>query len=108
MSTASEPYPPATKDRVWREWAMIAIGLTGLLSVMAIVISTVALSSAASSSTTVITTPAPAAHSAGVAAAPAPTSISVAVKSDTEHGRNGPDKQWHDAFLPADYTVHAG
>ncbi len=107
MSTASEPYPPS-KDRAWREWAMIAIGLTGLMSVMAIIISTVALSSGSGTSTTVITTPAASAHSVVAAAAPAPQLISVNIKADDEHGRKGPDNQWHDAFLPADYTVHAG
>jgi plastocyanin len=108
MSTASEPYPPS-KDRAWREWAMVAIGLTGLLSVMAIIVATVALSSTATTSTTVITTPAPAARAASATAvAPAPTRISVNIKADDQHGRKGPDGQWHDAFLPADYTVHAG
>jgi plastocyanin len=39
---------------------------------------------------------------------PAPETIKIAVKADSEHGRLGPDKQWHDAFLPADFTVRAG
>ena len=30
------------------------------------------------------------------------------VKSDSGHGRRGPDGNWHDAFLPADYSVKAG
>jgi plastocyanin len=34
--------------------------------------------------------------------------VKLTVKTDVEHGRRGPDGQWHDAFLPADFTVHAG
>lgn len=41
------------------------------------------------------------------AAVPAAT-IAIVAKSDTEHGRKGPDGKWHDAFLPADFTVKAG
>ena len=37
-----------------------------------------------------------------------PEAIKLAVKADDEHGRLGPDGKWHDAFLPADFTVHAG
>lgn len=32
----------------------------------------------------------------------------MSIKTDTEHGRRGPDGTWHDAFLPANITVHAG
>jgi plastocyanin len=35
-------------------------------------------------------------------------SVILNVKSDSEHGKRGPDGSWHDAFLPADFTVHAG
>jgi plastocyanin len=42
-------------------------------------------------------------------AAPRPAaSISIAVKSDTEHARKGADGKWHDAFLPAQFAVHSG
>jgi len=41
------------------------------------------------------------------AAVPA-TTIAIVAKSDTQHGRKGPDGKWHDAFLPADFTVKAG
>jgi Cupredoxin-like domain len=34
--------------------------------------------------------------------------ITLTVKSDSEHGKRGPDGSWHDAFLPAGFTVHAG
>lgn len=34
--------------------------------------------------------------------------VKINIKSDEEHGKFGSDGNWHDAFLPADYTVHAG
>jgi uncharacterized cupredoxin-like copper-binding protein len=34
--------------------------------------------------------------------------ITLVVKSDTEHGKKGPDGKWHDAFLPANFKVHRG
>jgi plastocyanin len=44
-------------------------------------------------------------------ASPAATSVqtvALAIKSDTEHGRMGPDGKWHDAYLPGRFTVRAG
>lgn len=44
-------------------------------------------------------------------AASAPTkveNVKVTIKSDEEHGKVGPDGAWHDAFLPADFSVKAG
>jgi hypothetical protein len=34
--------------------------------------------------------------------------VKVVIKSDEEHGRKGADGNWHDAFLPADFSVRAG
>ena len=34
--------------------------------------------------------------------------VTLFVKSDSEHGKIGPDGKWHDAFLPASFTVKAG
>jgi plastocyanin len=34
--------------------------------------------------------------------------IKVVIKSDEEHGKKGPEGTWHDAFLPADFSVKAG
>ncbi len=96
-----------SKDRAWREWMMVAVGITGLLAVLGVIVSVVALSSSSSTSTTTVTVQA-SRSSAPAASVPKPASFNVAVKADDEHGRMGPDKQWHDAFLPADYTVHAG
>ena len=88
----------------------IAVGMTGILSILAITVSVFALASSNSGAT------AAAAHvaspSAALSATAAPViqseAIKLLVKADDEHGRRGPDGTWHDAFLPADFTVHAG
>jgi hypothetical protein len=98
----------AEKDRSYREWMMVAVGLTGLLSVLAIIVSVVALSSKNPTSTTATVAVPAAATVAKPAAAPEATSVRLLVKADDEHGRKGPDGQWHDAFLPADFSVQAG
>lgn len=41
------------------------------------------------------------------AAAPAET-IKLVIKSDEEEGKKGPEGTWHDAFLPADFSVQPG
>jgi plastocyanin len=98
-----------SKERAWQEWMMVAVGLTGLLSVLAIVVSSVALSTSSKTTTQVLAAPAASTQPAAAAVAtPKPEAISLKVKADVEHGRLGPDKQWHDAFLPADFSVHAG
>lgn len=95
-----------SKDRAWHEWMMIAVGLTGLLSIMAIIVSVVALGSTSSNSNA--TPAAAAAPASATVAAPPPTAVKLIVKSDAEHAKKGPDAQWHDAFLPADFTVKPG
>ncbi|MBS1892048.1 MAG: hypothetical protein JST59_12195 [Actinobacteria bacterium] len=35
-------------------------------------------------------------------------SIHLTIKSDEEHGRLGPEGTWHDAYLPASFTVEPG
>lgn len=42
-----------------------------------------------------------------VAAAPV-QQVKLVVKSDEEHAKKGPEGTWHDAFLPADFSVNAG
>jgi len=32
----------------------------------------------------------------------------LVIRSDDEHGKKGPDGKWHDAYLPANFTVLAG
>jgi plastocyanin len=34
--------------------------------------------------------------------------VALVIKSDTEHGKKGPDGKWHDAYLPAVFTVTSG
>jgi plastocyanin len=45
--------------------------------------------------------------SSGVAA-PSGESVKLTIKSDTEKGKKGSDGAWHDALLPADFSVKAG
>jgi len=35
-------------------------------------------------------------------------SLKLVIKSDEEKGKKGSDGNWHDAFLPADFSVKAG
>lgn len=116
-SNLSPPARSGERERAWHEWMMVAVGLIGLLAVMAIIVSVVALSSTNPSTT-------PAMGAGGTmtmngqppgrsAAAPATTTapaerVTLSIKADSEHGRLGPDHQWHDAFLPADFTVQPG
>lgn len=34
--------------------------------------------------------------------------VNLVVKSDEEHAKRGPEGTWHDAFLPADFSVDPG
>jgi heme/copper-type cytochrome/quinol oxidase subunit 2 len=105
--TVVQPQADA-KERAWHEWVVVSIGLVGLLSVMAMILSAVALSSTSGTHTTMVTVPAAATPTAMAVVKPKPMALSMSVKADTEHGRLGPDKQWHDAIAPADFSVHAG
>jgi plastocyanin len=107
----------ARKERAWHEWLMVGVGLTALLSVMAIIVSVVALAS--KSSTTTVQAAAPTsgmsarmASSGGSmpmsASTGKPVAVKLVVKSDSEHAVKGPDGKYHDAFIPADFTIHAG
>jgi plastocyanin len=37
-----------------------------------------------------------------------PAHVKLVIRSDDEHGKKGPEGTWHDAFLPADFSVKAG
>jgi plastocyanin len=95
-----------TKDRAWRDWMMVSVGLTAVLSVLGVILAVVALSSTTASTKTVIQQAAPT-HAAVTPTAPS-QDVSLVVKADSEHARRGPDGQWHDAFLPADFSVKPG
>jgi plastocyanin len=47
-------------------------------------------------------------RSAGAAGHSPTQRVKLQIKSDTERGKRGPDGNWHDAFLPANFTVRAG
>src|SRR5579884_3941370 len=101
--------PAARKEQAWREWMMIGLALTAVLSIMAIIISIVALASQSPSQGSAVQAALPAPTPAKpVTPAVKPESLTILVKADSEHGRLGPDGQWHDAFLPADFSVRAG
>lgn len=110
-------------SRAWHEWLAVGEGITALLAICAIIISFVALSNSSSS---------PAASSAGVASGVSagngaaaggasagaagataastgePQSVTMTFKADDQHAKKGPDGQWHDAALPAIYSVQSG
>lgn len=100
------------RDRAWQEWMMVGVGVTGLLSIMATIVAVVALANPGTQTVQV----APASSAAVASAKPTSSTAAVAkseavklvIKTDAEHGRLGPDGKWHDAFLPANFTVHAG
>ncbi len=89
------------------EWTMVGTGITGLLSVLAIAFSIVALA-AKTPGTGTATAATPSADVVSGTPAVQPATMTIGIKADDEHGRLGPDHQWHDAFLPADFAVHPG
>ena len=48
------------------------------------------------------------AAAATAATAPSVENVKLVIKSDEEHGKKGSDGAWHDAYLPADFSVKAG
>jgi len=99
------PPPPTRKDGAWREWLAIGVFLTALLSILAVILSLVALSSNTSTTTTIAQAATPV---ASTPAAPPPLAVTMAVKTDTEHGKRGTDGKWHDAILGGNLSVKAG
>jgi plastocyanin len=51
---------------------------------------------------------APSMGAMGTAGAAPVETMKLVVKSDEEKGKMGPDGNWHDAFLPADFSIKAG
>lgn len=45
---------------------------------------------------------------AATASAPVSEAVKLVIKTDEEHGKKGPEGTWHDAFLPAGFSVKAG
>ena len=81
-------------------------GLTQLAAVMAVLMSMAALLGVAFKLND-NNSPATAATS-GAAASAGPESVKLTIKSDEEKGKKGSDGNWHDAYLPADFSVEAG
>ena len=108
-TTFADTDPPEPPGESRREWVAITAGISALLSLMALIVSFVALGSSSSNGPATMsmpmTTPAAAATTAP---AVAPQAVTMSFRSDTEHGRRGPDGTWHDAGLPAVYSVRAG
>ena len=105
---ANDPAPAEArtpKEQAWREWMMMGVGLTVLLSLIAMIISLAALGSTNPHTTMMM--------GQGYGTRIRPTAlkteaVKLVIKADTEHGKMGADGKWHDAFLPANFTVHAG
>ncbi len=79
------------------------VGLVGIgaLAVLALALSACGSNNSASSAN------ANAGNGAGTQSQSA-QNMKLVIKSDTEKGKKGSDGQWHDAFLPADFSVKAG
>lgn len=90
----------------WREWTMIGVGLAAVLAVLAVIVSVSALGSSNPTTTTMLVQPASSAQVSSAAKGPV-EAVRLVIKSGAEHGKLG-DGKWHDAYLPADFTVHAG
>lgn len=103
----------------WRRWPVLA-GF-GVTSILALVLS--ACGGGGATATTATTSGSSASGSgAGSALAtasqsgqPQPASqvqgsesVKLVIKSDEEHGKKGSDGKWHDAYLPANFSVKAG
>lgn len=100
--TDSRQEPPGA--RAWHEWLAVAVGLVGILAIAAVIISVVALSQKS-------TNPGPqtvTVQASNPTPAVAPMTVSMTVKSDVQHGKKGPDGQWHDAIVGGNLTVKAG
>ncbi len=121
------------KDRAWHEWMMVGVGLTGLLAILAVIVSVAALSSGGTRTTTVMqAAPATGAGTAmpmssrsrsgtamgtmgtsgqstsGASSSGKTENVKLVMKSDSEQAVKGPDGKYHDAVIPANFSIHAG
>lgn len=92
---------------------MMVVSLAVLLSMAALLALVVKLnnngntqSASAATGATATSSEAPAAPTSE--AATAPEEVKLVIKSDEEHGKKGPEGTWHDAYLPASFSVKAG
>ncbi len=91
-------------SRAWHEWLAVGVGLAGLLSIAAIIVSVVALSSKNPNTGPRTVT----IQAASATPAVAPLSVKMVAKADDQHAKMGPDGKWHDAILGGNMTVKAG
>ncbi len=85
------------------------IGLGILLSMAALLALVVKLNNNGNTQpASAATRPAATAASSEEAVTPAPEAVTLVIKSDEEKGKKGSDGAWHDAYLPADFSVKAG
>lgn len=109
--TEQTPNTEQKSDNAWREWTVVAVGLTGLMSIMAVIISVVALSSSSKTTTTTVqqaAAPTSGAPASAPAATPKPLFVKMVAKNDVEHAKRGSDGQWHDAIIGGNFTAQAG
>lgn len=90
-------------------------GMTQLAAALAVLMSMAALlgvafnkEDGASGPVTAAGALAPGMGTMGTAGAAGVESVKLVIKSDEEKGKMGPDGNWHDAFLPADFSIKAG
>ena len=104
---AAWPLGEAAREQAHYEKAMIGVGLAGLTALIALIVAFSALSQNAVH-TTVVKTIYTGKQVVAQTQTPvvAPKSVTMAFRSDVEHGRLGPDGKWHDAATNANFTVH--
>lgn len=99
------------KERAWREWVMVGIGLTGLFSVLAIVLAFAALDGrrpALTRSQALSLSAVPAAAIRAPTVTGTPVSVNLVMKSGAEDAKLAPDGKYHSAALPANFGIHVG
>jgi len=88
------------------------LGFTQLAAGIAVLMSMAALLGVAfkmdNSNGTQVATAATRSASGGSSSAVSGEDVKLVVKSDEEHAKKGSDGNWHDAYLPADFSVEAG
>jgi membrane fusion protein, multidrug efflux system len=81
------------------------LGLTQLAAVFAVLLSMASLLAVAFK---LDNTSANSSPQTATAAVTSGENVKLVIKSDEEHAKKGPEGAWHDAFLPADFSVKAG
>jgi plastocyanin len=100
---------PATRNNDKRRES----NFTQLAAVVAVLLSMASLLAVAfkldnSNSSSGTATAASNTATSGGATASSAENVKLVIKSDEEKGKKGPEGTWHDAYLPADFSVKAG